>query len=194
MGPDTAAKIRDAAKGCLIRDGLASLSTRSVAEEAGVPLSQINYHFGSKKELLLAVLRKENERLLDRQRQMFGQDVPLWKKWQMACEFLDDDLESGYVRVLHEMTAAGWSDEAIAAPVRDNLRGWYELLTEVAGSARDDIGGLGPFSPREAAVLAGLPFLGAETAILLGFSEKELPVRSALLKVGQLLRNLEEGS
>ena len=32
-----------------------------------------------------------------------------------ACDFLDADLESGYVRVLLEMTTAGWSDPEIAA-------------------------------------------------------------------------------
>ena len=194
MVADTAAKILDAAKGRLIRDGFARLSTRSVAEEAGVPLSQIHYHFGSKQELVLAVLRTENERLLDRQLRMFGQELPLWKRWQMACDFLDDDLDTGYVRVLHEMTAAGWSDEEISAAVREDLAGWFQLLAKVADEATDGIPGLGPFTAREVAVLAGILFLGAESAILLGFTEKELPARSALRKVGELLRALEEGS
>ena len=194
MASETAVKILDATKRRLISDGFAGLSTRRVAEEAGVPLSQIHYHFGSKQELVLAVLHAENERLLERQRQMLAQELPLWKRWEMACDFLDDDLESGYVRVLHEMTAAGWSNEEIAAAVRDDLASWFELLAKVTGEAANDIGGLGPFTASEIAVLAGIPFLGAETAILLGFTEKELPVRSALRKVGELLRSLEEGS
>ena len=40
---------------------------------------------------------------------MYGQDVPLWRRYEQACDFLEDDLESGYVRVLQEMIAAGWS-------------------------------------------------------------------------------------
>ena len=194
MAKDTATKITEAAKTCLIRDGFARLSTRSVAEEAGVPLSQIHYHFGSKRELVLAVLRTENERLLGRQRRMFGSDLSVWKRWEMACDFLDDDLESGYVRVLHEMTAAGWSDEEIAATVREDLGGWFDLLAGVAGEAAGELGGLGPFTPQEVGALAGLPFLGAETVILLGFTENVLPARSALRKVGDLLRALEEGA
>ena len=35
----------------------------------------------------------------------------------------------------------------------------------------------------------GLPFLGAESAILLGFTEAELPARSALRKVGVVIRD-----
>ena len=68
---DTRAAILAAARDCLLRDGFANLSTRNVAEEAGVPLSQIHYHFGSKRQLILAVLDAENARLLERQRAMF---------------------------------------------------------------------------------------------------------------------------
>ena len=193
MTTDTASRIVAAAKARLLMDGFAKLSTRAVADEAGVPLSQIHYHFGSKQELVLALLRSENERLLDRQRAMFASDLPLWKRWEMACDFLEDDLESGYVRVLHEMAAAGWSDEAIASEVRDDLGKWFDLLANVASGAAGEVG-LGPFTPDEVAALAGLPFLGAETLILLGFTERQVPVRSALRKVGELLRALEEGS
>ena len=44
---------------------------------------------------------------------------PLWRQWERACDYLDDDLESGYVRVLQEMIAAGWSDAEVAAAVRE---------------------------------------------------------------------------
>jgi hypothetical protein len=37
-----------------------------------------------------------------------------------------------------------------------------------------------------------LPFLGAEQMILLGMPESVLPARSALRKVGELLRRLSE--
>ena len=30
-----------------------------------------------------------------------------------ACDFLEDDLDSGYVRVLQEMIAAGWSNKEL---------------------------------------------------------------------------------
>ncbi len=193
MARDTPARIIAAAKARLIQDGFARLSTRKVADEASVPLSQIHYHFGSKQDLVLALLRNENERLLERQRHMFASDLPLWKRWEMACDFLDDDLQSGYVRVLHEMAAAGWADEDLAAEVRKDLAQWFELLAGVASDAAGDVG-LGPFTPEEVAALAGLPFLGAETVILLGLTEEQLPARSALRKVGDLLRALEDGN
>lgn len=190
--PSTKDTILIAAKAALLESGYSALSTRSIAQQAGVPLSQIHYHFGTKQKLVLEVLEEENRRLLDRQTRMYESDMPLWKQWEQACDFLEDDLESGYVRVLQEMTAAGWADEEIAAAVRENLRGWMRLLAETAERAERDLGSLGPFTANEVAVLASAPFLGVESLILLGVDESELPMRSALRKVGEVLRRLEE--
>jgi AcrR family transcriptional regulator len=191
---DTRAAILEAARSCLLRDGYASLSTRNVAEGAGVPLSQIHYHFGSKQELILAVLAAENERLLARQASMYAGNEPLWRQWDQACDFLEADLESGYVRILQEMIAAGWSDATLAASVREQLRGWFQLLATVARREQERGGNLGPFEPEEVAALMGLPFLGAEAAILLGFPESEVPTRAALRKIGLVLRDLGSGT
>lgn len=189
----TRSAILEAAKHVLLGSGYAGLSTRKIAEIAGVPLSQIHYHFGSKQGLVLSLLADENERLLKRQRSMYAEDLPLWKQWEQACDFLEDDLASGYVRVLQEMTAAGWSDPEIAAAVRQMIESWFKVMSEVAARAAERVGGLGPFTPDEAGVIAGAPFLGIESLILLGFEEKVLPMRSALRKFGELLRSLEEG-
>lgn len=188
---DTRTAILVAARAVLLRDGYARLSTRNVAEAANVPLSQIHYHFGSKQQLILAVLAAQTARLLERQEEMYGGPEPLWIRWQRACDFLDADLESGYVRILQELIAAGWSDPELAASVREQLSGWFSLLTAVVQRTSDQIGGLGSFSPAEAATLMGLSFVGAESAILLGMTEDQLPTRSALRKLGDVLREIE---
>jgi AcrR family transcriptional regulator len=188
---DTRLRILAAAKAALLDVGYARLSTRGIAEAAGVPLSQIHYHFGSKQNLMLAVLDTENQQRLARQAAMYGSNLPLWKQWQQACDFFDEDLESGYVRVLMEMTAAGWSNPEIAGAVSTEVQGWFELLAEVARRAAERFGSLGPFTPEEMAALAGLPFLGAEAVILLGLDESKIAARPALRKVGDLLRLLE---
>jgi AcrR family transcriptional regulator len=190
---ETRAAILAAARRCLLDEGYASVSTRRVAELADVPLSQIHYHFGSKQQLILAMFAAENERLLARQRSMYAGPEPLWQQWERACGYLDEDLESGYVRVLHELIAAGWSDPTLAAAVREQLGGWFRLLTEVARRRHSELGHLGPFTPEEVAALMGLPFIGAESTILLDFPESELPARSALRKIGSILRSIEEG-
>jgi AcrR family transcriptional regulator len=189
---DTRLRILAAAKDALLDVGYANLSTRGIAETAGVPLSQIHYHFGSKQNLMLALLDMENRQRLGRQAAMYKSKLPLWKQWQQACDFFDDDLESGYVRVLMEMTAAGWSNPEIAGAVSAEMQGWFDLLAEVAERAAKRFGLPGPFTPAELAALAGLPFLGAESVILLGLDESKIAARSALRKIGDLLRALEE--
>lgn len=190
--PDTAQAILAAARARLLLDGYAGLSTRKVAQQAGVPLSQVHYHYGSKGAMVLALLESENRRRLARQANMYAQALPLWRRYEQACDFLEEDLESGYVRVLQEMIAAGWSTPAIADAARALLAGWYEMLTEVAAEAAERFGGLGPFEPVEVATLIGTVFLGAEALLLLGFDRHQLPVRTSLRRISEVIRAAEE--
>jgi AcrR family transcriptional regulator len=184
--------ILEAARERLLADGYANLSTRKVAAEAGVPLSQVHYHFGSKQGLILALLEMENRQRLERQQAMYSADAPLWQRYEQACDFLEDDLESGYVRVLQEMIAAGWSEPAVGAAVRELLLGWYQLLTEVMRRAESEHGPLGPFTAEELATLVANCFIGSEEVLLLGFDRQTLPIRAALRRVGAVLRAWEE--
>jgi AcrR family transcriptional regulator len=191
---ETGLAILEAARARLLTDGYAGLSTRKVAQEAGVPLSQVHYHFGSKGAMVLALLEHENRRRLARQTKMYGQDVALWRRYEQACDFLEDDLESGFVRVLQEMIAAGWSNPEIAEAARAVLAGWYDLLTEVTVEASERLGGLGPFEPAEVATLIGNAFLGSEAVLLLGFDRHQLPIRASLRRVAELIRAAESRS
>ncbi len=69
---DTKEKILDAAERIFAEHGYAAASLRSIIAKAGVNLAAVHYHFGSKEELLRAVLRRrvgpvneERLRLLD---------------------------------------------------------------------------------------------------------------------------------
>ena len=191
---DTRSRIVEAARRRLLADGFLGLSTRKVADEAEVPLSQLHYHFGSKGGLVLALFEEENKRRLDRQTRMYAEDTPLWQRYEQACDFLEDDLESGYVRVLQEMIAAGWSSEQVGDAVRELLGGWFSLLAEVARDAERRHGPLGPFTADEVATLVTTSFIGSEALLLLGFDRQLMPIRAALRRVGLVIRALEEGA
>src|SRR5882762_11835846 len=131
--PETSTTLLEAAKKVLGQNGYAGLSTRDVAAAACVPLSQIHYHFGSKQGMLLALFEYLNTQLLDRQNALFGDaTLTLSQQWDQACDYLDDDIASGYVRVLQELIAASWSDAAVAQVVRTALMGWVDLVVGVA--------------------------------------------------------------
>jgi AcrR family transcriptional regulator len=192
---DTGTVLLEAAKKVLRQKGYAGLSTRDVAMAAGVPLSQIHYHFGSKQGMVLALFEYLNTQLLDRQNALFGHPMlKLSEQWDRACDYLDDDIASGYVRVLQELNAASWSDAEVAKAVRVGIKGWFDLITELVRKAQHEIDGLGPFTPEEVSALVGGAFFGAECHYLLGLERKGVPVRQALRRVGDLIRIAEGGS
>lgn len=192
---ETSTSLLEAAKKVLRQNGHSGLSTRDVAAAAGVPLSQIHYHFGSKQGLMLALFDYLNAQLLDRQNAMFhDKTLSLSQRWDRACDYLDEDIASGYVRVLQELIAASWSDPEVARVVRAGLMGWFELIAAVARQAEQELGGLGPFSPEEVAALVSSAFIGGESLFLLGAEKKGAPVRQSLRRVGDAIRLAESKS
>lgn len=191
---DTGATLLAAAKKVLRKGGYSALSTRDVATAAGVPLSQIHYHFGSKDGMMLALFEYLNDELLHRQQAMFGNPaLKLSEQWELACAYLDEDLASGYVRVLQELWAAGYSNPQIAKVVRAGILRWQDLLTITARKAEARFGSFAGLAPEDVAALVGAAFIGGEAYILLGAETRELPMRKALRNVGELIRRLEAG-
>ncbi|MDP1964034.1 MAG: TetR/AcrR family transcriptional regulator [Reyranella sp.] len=192
---ETSTTLLEAAKKVLRQNGHSGLSTRDVAAAAGVPLSQIHYHFGSRQGLMLALFDYLNAQLLDRQNAMYADTtLTLAQQWDRACDYLDDDIASGYVRVLQELIAASWSDPVVAKVVRAGGMGWVELVTGVARKAERELGGLGPFSAAEIGTLIVCAFIGGESLILLGLEKKGPSVRQALRRVGDAIRIAESKS
>lgn len=192
---ETSTTLLEAAKKVLRQNGHSGLSTRDVAAAAGVPLSQIHYHFGSKQGLMLALFDYLNAQLLERQDAMFRDTgLTIAQQWERACDYLDEDIASGYVRVLQELIAASWSDAAVAKVVRDGIMGWIDLVVSVARKAEREFGQLGPFSADEIAALVGSAFIGGESLYLLGLEKKGSPLRKALRRVGDAIRLLEDNA
>ena len=192
---ETGTTLLEAAKKVLRQKGYVGLSTRDVAAAAGVPLSQIHYHFGSKRGMVLALFEYLNAQLLDRQDAMFSNPaLKLSEQWDLACDYLDDDIASGYVRVLQELIAAGFADSEVAKVVRAGLIGWFDLIATLARKAERELLALAPFTAEEVAALVSNAFIGAESLYLIGAERKGVPVRQALRRFGDLIRNAEAQS
>ena len=58
MATDTKERILDTAEGLFAEHGFPATSMRDITNAAGVNLAAINYHFGSKESLLIAVLQR----------------------------------------------------------------------------------------------------------------------------------------
>ena len=117
--------------------GYAGLSTGEVAAEAGVPLSQIHYHFGSSRTWSLQLFEYLNDQLLDRQNKLFGDPSPkLSEQWGGAYDYLDEDIASGYVWRLQELIAVSWHDAEVAKVIRAGIMGWVDLIVGLGKGGR----------------------------------------------------------
>jgi AcrR family transcriptional regulator len=130
----------DAAERLLIESGYAGLTTRKVAAEAGVNHGLVHYYFGSMEELLLQVLERFTDRLIERQTAMYEADVPFLEKWRTAMRWLDEDVEAGYPKVWWELQAMAWNHPAM----RDRLvrvdETWRSLLRAHFATAFEEYG------------------------------------------------------
>src|SRR5215212_12147171 len=99
----------DAAERLLVEIGHAGITTRKLAAEAGANQGLVHYYFGSMDELFVQVLERFTERLIARQREMYGGAGPFIEKWRSAWRFQEEDLEQGYSKIWLELQALSWS-------------------------------------------------------------------------------------
>jgi AcrR family transcriptional regulator len=190
-GIDKREQILDAAAIVIGRVGHAAASTRAVAAEADVPLSLVHYHFGSRGGLLASLLERENESLLARQRALFAEDRSLSRHWRAAAAVLDDDLESGYVRLLWELWAASLADPALAERWRGAVQGWIELIDETLGHWADSNGVALPLPSHLLASLVAIVYQGIEVDLLAAGGNDLRQHRELLTAIGDMIEAFE---
>jgi AcrR family transcriptional regulator len=159
----------DAAERLLVSVGYASITTRKLAEEAGLNHGLVHYYFGSMPELLLQVLERFTDRLIKRQREMYAADIPFIEKWRAAMNYLDEDSASGYAKMWYELQALAWNDPEMRKRVAKVDQAWIDVLTEAFDKAMDEYGLDRRQYPLEAIVtLVGTFNLGMHLRMLSG--------------------------
>ena len=127
----------DAAERLLVEIGYAGITTRRLAEEAGANHGLVHYYFGSMENLLLRVLERFTERLIERQRAMYAQDLPFIEKWRQAMRYLlDEDIP--YEKVWLELQALAWNNPELRERVDGINAEWRSVLTEAFEQARSE--------------------------------------------------------
>jgi AcrR family transcriptional regulator len=190
--PSTKDQILRAARLVLQRDGVAALAIRAVAAEAGVNLALVHYHFHSRDGLLLAVLEDLNTELLARQRGLYDRpSASLADQWCQAVDYYRHDLDSGYVRILLELAAHGYTNAEMAERVRAAMRGWQDLLHDVITEALQRFG-IDVIGPDELTSIAVSFWYGMEMRHLLGVPESEGHLWRTLETIGKLIEQLEQ--
>ena len=137
-GHGTEQALLDAAERLLVEVGAAGITTRRVAEEAKLNHGLVHYYFGSVEQLLVRVLERFTDRLVERQRQMYAADVPFLEKWRTAMGYLDEDRP--YQKIWFELQALAWNRPDLRERLARVHAEWRAVLIEAFAPVRDYLG------------------------------------------------------
>lgn len=193
-GETTRTLILQAARRRLCEAGYAQLNVRDIARDAGVNHALISYYFGGRQQLVLAVLDEANQQLLERQTRMYGDTASAGEKWRQACDFYEEDLASGFVRLLMELMGASFSDEALRQEFLPRLLAWHQLIEDAVAEFIETSGLELPVSSRAISAWIRWFWTGMEASMTLGITEEQGHQREALEAVAVLLRSVDAGT
>jgi AcrR family transcriptional regulator len=115
------ARLMDAAERLLYDVGYAGVTTRAVAEEAGVKHGLVHYYFGSMDELLTQTLERFVDQLAEALEALYDDPgLSFADKWRLGSQFWVDEPASRFPKILLELLAMGW-----------NMRSLQPRLTQV---------------------------------------------------------------
>jgi len=129
----------DAAERLLVDVGYAGITTRRLADEAGVNHGLVHYYFGSNENLLVRALERFTERLIARQRELYAAGVPLVEKWRTAMRYLVSE-DVSYEKVWLELQALGWNDAGVRERLARVNAEWRAVLTDAFAEPHRELG------------------------------------------------------
>jgi len=129
----------DAAERLLVDVGYAGVTTRRLAEEAGVNHGLVHYYFGSIENVLIRTLERFTERLTQRQREMYAADMPFIEKWRTAMRYLVEE-DVRYEKVWLELQALAWNRPEMRERLAPVNAEWRAVLTDALAEPRKELG------------------------------------------------------
>ena len=129
----------DAAERLLVEVGYAGITTRRLAEEAGVNHGLVHYYFGSIENVLVRALERFTERLIERQRELYSSELPFIEKWRTAMRYLVSE-DVTYEKVWMELQALAWNDPELRERLAKVNGEWRAVLTQAFDEPRRELG------------------------------------------------------
>jgi AcrR family transcriptional regulator len=129
----------DAAERLLVDVGYAGITTRRLAEAAGVNHGLVHYYFGSNENLLVRALERFTERLIARQRELYAGNEPFVDKWRTAMRYLVSEDET-YEKIWLELQALAWNKPDLRARLARVNGEWRAVLTEAFEQPHRELG------------------------------------------------------
>jgi AcrR family transcriptional regulator len=122
--------LMDAAEQLLYEVGYARITTRSVAEAAGIKHGLVHYYFGSMDELLTQTLERFVEQLAQALEALYADPtLNFADKWRLGARFWIDEPTSRFPKILMELLAMGWNMPNLRIRLTD-VHGRFRVIFE----------------------------------------------------------------
>ncbi len=168
MTTPTRAKLIDAVVETLRTEGFTGTSARTIAARAGVNAGLIFYYFRSLDELLMAALEESSEARLARFRSAADQVRSPRELLELLRRIYQEDLESGYIRVVSEMVSGSVARPEMGRRVMGLMEPWIAMAEQAIEQVLADSPVRDLVSARELAFAGVTFYLGANLVVHLG--------------------------
>lgn len=132
-------RILDATLAVLAREGLAGVSMRAVAREAGVALGSANYHFDNKTELISAALRRIGEKDMELVTPSSDDAAADRLRWSLDRALDPSYLTPTYLSLRLQLWSLAGVDETFARINQKAQRTYLAGLAELIEAARPEL-------------------------------------------------------
>ncbi|GAA3575671.1 TetR family transcriptional regulator [Nonomuraea rosea] len=147
---DTRTKLLEAALETLRKQGIAGVSARTIAAEAGVNQALVFYHFGSVDQLLGAAIEHGSQQRIALYRERFAAVGTLRELLDLGRSLHTEERAAGSVAALAQVLAGGQTDPKLAPATTVGLNLWIaeveQALSRVLAASPlvefVDVGGL----------------------------------------------------
>ena len=122
----TRRKLHEAAAECIARSGLANSSLGVIAKHAGVTRGAVQHHFGTRNELLLAVVDEFGQQLIALSRNLTGRHAPLTDRIDSICSLYWETFSSPHFLAVIQIWLGVQNEPRIYRSVLNRIR-WFEV-------------------------------------------------------------------
>ena len=122
----TRRKLLEAAANCIARFGFANSPLGVIAKHAGVTRGAVQHHFGTRNELLLAVVDEFGQQLIALSRNLTGRHAPLTARIDSICSRYWETFSSPHFLAVIQIWLGVQNEPRIYRSVLNRIR-WFEV-------------------------------------------------------------------
>jgi AcrR family transcriptional regulator len=133
--------LMDAAEHLLFEVGYAGVTTRAVADTAGVNHGLVHYYFGSMDELLTQTLERFVDQLAEALEALYDDpNLTFAEKWRLGSQFWVEEPTSRFPKILLELLAMGWNMPSLQPRIAEVHARFRHIFEHHFGQALRDYG------------------------------------------------------